>query len=446
MLISPSAHNTRDTRWNQIWDFLTSPNAAIQEPGQRFQARFLSAITLILSVTTAITSQSVGPMLLGFFLYFLSRTKYTTAVLILLITSNVILLFSMILAAPDNSVIPYYLLLIILYTSFFLPLGITALFTVLIISGQLLITAHRPVPSYDVTTFLVFLSVLVLIFTHFRNVLEHIRRQQVADALQKVELLNKTLFTTNKELGIANALSQEAARLKSEFMATMSHELRTPLNAILGFSGILLTGMGGEVDADARHMIERTEANAKRLLLLINDVLDIAKIESGRLQIVSAPVSLRELAEGWRTQMGILAEQKQLVFSIEMDPRLPEQIYGDPQLLSQIAVNLLSNAFKFTDKGTVTLSLKCAEAKWEIEVSDTGIGIPPHALGYIFEEFRQLDGSSTRSYGGSGLGLAITRNLCRAMNGNITVKSILNVGSTFSVTLPLVLKPELQVA
>lgn len=241
----------------------------------------------------------------------------------------------------------------------------------------------------------------------------------------------------NQNLRIANAQAREAARLKSEFMATMSHELRTPLNAMLGFTGILLEGMGGEIDADARHMIQRVQENSKRLLGMINDVLDLAKIEAGRVEIQSLPFRPAALVEQWRLQTGVLAEAKGLTFQIEIDAALPDQLYGDPDRITQVAINLLSNAFKFTEQGGVTLSLQRQPNEWILQVSDTGVGIPPHALNFIFDEFRQVDGSSRRAFGGTGLGLAITRNLCRMMNGTIRVTSTLGEGSTFIVTLPL---------
>jgi len=268
----------------------------------------------------------------------------------------------------------------------------------------------------------------------------------MADTVQQRETDLKQLNATlelrvderTKDLRKANALAQESVRLKSEFMSTMSHELRTPLNAIIGFCGIMLEGMGGEIDDDARHMLERVNGNSTRLLSLINEVLDLAKIEAGRLELVSEPMSVRALVERWRSQTAVLAEQKGLSFNVEIDPRLPEKLYGDPERLTQIAVNLLSNAFKFTEKGGVNLVLGRLDGAWLIQVSDTGIGIPPHAINYIFDEFRQVDGSSRRMYGGSGLGLSIVRHLSRMMNGSVSVTSDLGKGSVFTVKLPLV--------
>lgn len=235
----------------------------------------------------------------------------------------------------------------------------------------------------------------------------------------------------------AKEIAQENSRLKSEFLSTMSHELRTPLNAIEGFTGIMLGGMGVDLDMKARGMVERISTNSKRLVDLVNDFLDLSRIESGRMELVEVPFSPSDLVDKWRRQLGILADQKNLMFSINVDPALPSRLLGDDDALSKIGQNLLSNAFKFTEQGRVTLDLKRAGDTWQIIVSDTGIGIPPHAHEYIFQEFRQVDGSSTRKYGGTGLGLAIAQKLVRLMGGTIQLDSQLGEGSTFTVTLPL---------
>jgi signal transduction histidine kinase len=184
-------------------------------------------------------------------------------------------------------------------------------------------------------------------------------------------------------------------------------------------------------------MIEGIEDSGRRLLNLINDILDLAKIQAGRLDIVSTPIVLRDMVSQWQSQMDVLAKQRDLAFEVDVDPQLPEQLYGDTGRITQIAINLLSNAFKFTEKGRVKLELKPHGDAWVLEVCDTGVGIPPHALQYIFDEFRQVDGSSQRTHGGTGLGLAIVRNLCVAMGGTVQVSSTLGEGSTFTVTLPL---------
>jgi signal transduction histidine kinase len=203
----------------------------------------------------------------------------------------------------------------------------------------------------------------------------------------------------------AQRIATENSRLKSEFLSTMSHELRTPLNAIEGFTSIMLSGMGVELSPRAEEMIKRVSSNSKRLLQLINDFLDLSRIEAGRLELVKAPVSPKVLAQKWQNQVGILGEEKGLEFIVTIAPDLPDIILSDEDALSKIALNLLGNAFKFTHQGKVSLDIKRLDNNWKIVVSDTGIGIPSHAREYIFEEFRQVDGSSKRLYGGTGLGL-----------------------------------------
>jgi PAS domain S-box-containing protein len=239
------------------------------------------------------------------------------------------------------------------------------------------------------------------------------------------------------ELQVANAKALEASRLKSEFLATMSHELRTPLNAVIGFSGIMMEGMAGEIDEAALGMIQGIYDSSHNLLRLINDVLDLSKIEAGRMELVVVPLSITELAEQWQAQMQVIAEQKKLPFDIRVDSDVPARLYGDKDRIRQIVVNLLSNAFKFTEQGQVKLEVEWENESLVMRVRDTGIGIPPHALTYIFDEFRQVDSSSQRQFGGTGLGLAIVRRLCLMMGGNIQVSSKLGEGTVFTVNLPL---------
>ncbi len=243
--------------------------------------------------------------------------------------------------------------------------------------------------------------------------------------------------TRNRTLEWANQMAQESSRVKSEFLATMSHELRTPLNAILGFSGVLLGGMAGKIDEKAHKLISRVEVNARRLLSLINDVLDISKIEAGRMELIETSISPAQLVEAWKAEIEVMAAEKGLTVTTEIDPALPPQLVIDKDRLTQIVSNLLSNAVKFTEKGGVRLTWTARGKIFTIQVEDTGVGIPPHAMNYIFEEFRQVDGSYRRVYGGTGLGLAIVRHLCRLMGGMVQVSSELGKGSTFTVTLPL---------
>lgn len=269
---------------------------------------------------------------------------------------------------------------------------------------------------------------------------------EMSDAIQKRE---KDLLDQAEALRVATARAKESARVKGEFLANVSHELRTPLNAIIGFSDMLLAGMNGPLNEKQTHKLGRLKENGSRLLALINDLLDLTRIQSGRLEVVDVAFAPHEVAERITAQMESLAVKSNLKFETVVSPDMPKTVRGDEKRVEQVMVNLLSNAFKFTNAGSVTLSLSAnpADNTWNIEVVDTGVGIPPHAVNVIFEEFRQLDGTYTRAYKGSGLGLAITRNLVRLMGGTIGVKSTLDVGSTFTVTLPMnpqdTLEPEI---
>jgi len=249
------------------------------------------------------------------------------------------------------------------------------------------------------------------------------------------------LQQANKDLQEATERALESTRLKSEFLANVSHELRTPLNAIIGFSDMLLLGMSGDLNEKQHHKMTRLKENGTRLLSLINNLLDLTKIEAGRLELIKKPFSPQTVIRQIAAQMESLIETRKLGFEVTIDPDLPATLVGDEKRIEQILVNLLSNAFKFTHTGKVMLHAlaNLDNLTWTIKVTDTGIGIPPHALNFIFEEFRQIDGSYSRVYQGSGLGLAITRSLVRSMDGKIGVESVLDQGSTFTVVLPLVL-------
>jgi signal transduction histidine kinase len=267
----------------------------------------------------------------------------------------------------------------------------------------------------------------------------NIMTDQLVKNIDELDRKINEVEATNSALKIATARAKEAARVKGEFLANVSHELRTPLNAIIGFSDMLLTGMTGPLNDKQTHKLQRLKENGSRLLNLINDLLDLTRIESGRLEMVDKAFSPQSLAERMTAQMESLAVESNLKFSTVIGPDVPATVQGDEKRVEQVVVNLLSNAFKFTKEGSVTLSINAnhKERTWSLEVIDTGIGVPPHAVNVIFEEFRQLDGSYSRAYKGSGLGLAITRNLVRMMGGKITVKSTLGSGSTFTVILPM---------
>jgi len=242
----------------------------------------------------------------------------------------------------------------------------------------------------------------------------------------------------NQQLRVANQEAEAATQMKSQFLATMSHELRTPLNAIIGYTELQLTGMIGELTDIQYQYAERTLANAEHLLELINDILDLSKIEAGRITLAAQSFDLQEWANNIVTQNTILAEGKGLDLQVEIDPNLPKLMIGDSLRLKQIVVNLLSNAIKFTHEGSILFKLTTeSEDRWQIIIKDTGIGIPSHLQETVFDEFYQADGSSTRDYGGTGLGLAIVRKLVLLMKGTIHLESLVNKGSTFTISLPI---------
>lgn len=265
---------------------------------------------------------------------------------------------------------------------------------------------------------------------------------RLAERTTEREQLLGQLSTTVEELKAANRVAQESIHVKSEFLATMSHELRTPMHAIEGFIGILLNRMAGtEYNEKTYHYLQRVNANSRRLLDLINDFLDLSRVEAGRLELARLPFAPADLVENWYNELSGVAEQKELAFTVWIDPALPTPLYGDEDAINKVALNLLGNAIKFTEKGNVSLRLENGEQSWRIVVQDTGIGIPPHAREIIFEEFRQADQSSKRKYGGTGLGLAIVQKYTRTMGGTVTVESEPGQGSTFTITLPLLEPP-----
>ncbi len=228
---------------------------------------------------------------------------------------------------------------------------------------------------------------------------------------------------------------KEADRLKSEFLSNMSHELRTPLNSVMALSQLMLSrGLGKNVEQEAQ-FLRIIERNGRHLLNLINDILDLSKIEAGRVQFQLAPLDPHELLTHIVETTRPLAMKKNLGLKVQSDP-VPV-IQSDRDKVSQILLNLLSNAVKFTDRGNIDVRLSAANGRAEFEIRDTGIGIAQRDLEYIFDEFRQVDGSTTRRHEGTGLGLAIARKLSRLLGGDITVQSVPGKGSTFTLSLPL---------
>ncbi len=228
---------------------------------------------------------------------------------------------------------------------------------------------------------------------------------------------------------------EEASRLKSEFLANFSHEIRTPLNGILGYCDLLLREEGARLTPHGRRDLNIVKSNAKTLLALINDILDLSKIEAGRLEVVKERVDLHTLGEECVATVRELVKGKDVMLSVDMSPET-RTAFSDSLKLKQILLNLLSNAAKFTDSGEILLEARAHGATLTIVVEDTGAGIPPEQLENIFEKFRQVDDASRRKVGGTGLGLAIVREVTKVLGGTVDVVSTLGRGSRFTVTLP----------
>jgi signal transduction histidine kinase/DNA-binding response OmpR family regulator len=240
------------------------------------------------------------------------------------------------------------------------------------------------------------------------------------------------------------ALNDRAAELeranqyKSEFLANMSHELRTPLNSALILAKLLADNKGGNLTAEQVKFAQTISSAGNDLLTLINDILDLSKIEAGQVEIVTESVSVSRTVDSLASTLRPIAEEKGLAFITELQPGTPERLETDAQRLGQILKNLLSNALKFTDRGQVSLTVRGdVDGHVVFAVQDTGIGIAPQQQEIIFEAFRQADGSTHRKYGGTGLGLSISRDLARLLGGDITVQSTPGQGSVFTLTLPV---------
>ena len=227
-----------------------------------------------------------------------------------------------------------------------------------------------------------------------------------------------------------------ASRHKSQFLANMSHELRTPLNAILGYTELILDNIYGEAPEKMRAVLERVQTNGKHLLGLINDVLDLSKIEAGQLTLSLSDYSLAELVQGVYVAVEPLAAQKNLALTTKIAKGLPVG-HGDERRLAQVLLNLVGNAIKFTDNGEVAIEASHSDGSFRVAVRDSGPGIAAADQAKIFEEFQQVDNTPTRQKGGTGLGLAISKRIVEMHGGRILVDSELGKGSTFTIRLPV---------
>ena len=262
----------------------------------------------------------------------------------------------------------------------------------------------------------------------------------LAERMNQMSLELHNLYENQRaaaqELQILNDRLTEASKAKSEFLANMSHELRTPMNAILGFVEMLLDDIYGEVPPHLREPLIDVQVNGKHLLNLINDVLDLSKIEAGRMELVLGEYSVQDVVETVRTSLQSLALEKGLGFAAVAEDDIP-LAFGDGRRITQCLMNLVGNALKFCKRGRVAVGVERQGDDLLYHVADTGIGIPKEELKNIFTEFKQVDTAMTREFSGSGLGLNITKKFVEMHGGRIWVESELGKGSTFFFSIPL---------
>jgi signal transduction histidine kinase len=260
-----------------------------------------------------------------------------------------------------------------------------------------------------------------------------VRLMQTLASQSVLAIQNAGLF---REIADKSEELRLASQHKSQFLANMSHELRTPLNAILGYTELMVDGIYGDLPEKAAGVLERVQNNGKHLLALINDVLDLSKIEAGQLVLTLEDYALHDVVQSVVTATEALASTKGLKMRADVAPGLPMG-RGDARRLSQVLLNLVGNAVKFTDDGEVAIGARAENGNFVLTVRDTGPGIAPEDQGKIFEEFQQVDSSNTRKKGGTGLGLAISKRIVEMQGGKISVVSEVGHGATFRVNLPI---------
>ncbi len=296
-------------------------------------------------------------------------------------------------------------------------------------AGELRFVAHVPLSARGRTIG------LLSAYFHDQRELTDTQARALRTIARLVSVANENADLVG-ELRVNNLQLERANRLKSEFLASVSHELRTPMNAIIGYTKLMLDGLDGEMTAQQQTDLFRVAQAADNLLGLINGLLDLAKIEAGKMELNVEEVNITEVTDEALELVRPHADEKGLQVRALIPTGLPN-VWADRARVRQVLANMLANAVKFTERGTVSVGATAAEGWVTVSVSDTGVGISPEAQAYVFDEFRQADSSTTRRYGGTGLGLAISKRLVTLHGGRIWVDSEVGRGSSFHFTLPI---------
>ncbi|MBN1381712.1 MAG: transporter substrate-binding domain-containing protein [Deltaproteobacteria bacterium] len=277
---------------------------------------------------------------------------------------------------------------------------------------------------------------VVLFMSIFGSIfLKHQVNERTHELRKINQEMEQRIVQRTAELATAMEKAQTADRIKSSFLATMSHELRTPLNSIIGFTGLILRERAGPLNDEQKKQLKMVQNSSRHLLALINDILDISKIEAGQLQLVYDNIDLCQMIDKVVQSTQPLADDKGLELGVDISPDVGTMV-GDARRTEQILLNLLSNAIKFTETGSVRIICESDESRVAFKVADTGIGIKDDDIKTIFDSFRQVDSAISRKYEGTGLGLTISRKLVELMGGNVWVTSVWGAGSTFGFCLP----------
>jgi signal transduction histidine kinase/response regulator RpfG family c-di-GMP phosphodiesterase len=280
----------------------------------------------------------------------------------------------------------------------------------------------------------------ISVMSYRNDAFDEYHKESIEHLLGFIAVAMENAFT-HENLNLLKIRAEESEKHEQQFLANMSHEIRTPMNAVLGMTNLLLDT---KLDEKQIRYLKAINISSKNLLVIINDILDLSKLEAGKMEIEKIPFRIRDVIQNVNDTSRFKAEEKGLLFEININPDLPEVVKGDPTRLNQIITNLCSNAIKFTEKGKITISVdKAADSNFiRFRVIDTGIGIPNDKIHLLFSNFKQVDSSTFRKYGGTGLGLSISKTLIELQGGKVEVKSQFGKGSEFSVQIPYALGTE----